>query len=193
MNHTDLRIRLQTEEEICQIYEERLQYDFPPAERKPLSAILHSNRAGTYRAFGVYEGDACVAYAYFVRVPESEWMLLDYYAVRDDLRGTGIGSWFLARLHTLEPDSPVILLEIDEPEFAETPEERELCLRRARFYHRAGARFSGILATTFGVPYRLLTFSAQTVSDEEVARQYETIYRRMLGTRFESAIKIETI
>ena len=191
MNHTDLRIRLQTEEEICQIYEERLQYDFPPAERKPLSAILQSNRAGTYRAFGVYKESLCVAYAYFVAIPESDWMLLDYYAVRDDLRGTGIGSWFLERLHTLEPDSPVILLEIDEPEFAETPEERELCLRRAHFYRRAGAQFSNVVATTFGVPYRLLTFSPLPVSDETVAMQYEIIYRRMLGTRFESAIQIE--
>ena len=184
-------IRLQTETEIIRTYQNHLQYDFPPAERKPLSSILQANRAGTYRAFGVYENEQCLAYAYFVLVPESDWLLLDYYAVRSDLRGSGIGSWFLAQIQTLEADHPTVLLEIEDAESAETEEDHKHCLRRERFYRRAGAQFSNVLATTFGVPYRLLTFSNAPVSDAEVARQYEAIYLRMLGVRYESVVSIK--
>ena len=83
-------IGLLTLPEIREIYRKRLKHDFPANEVKPLARIEKAFRDGRYRCYGVREGDDLLAYAFFVLT--GDLYLLDYYAVKKDLSGSGIGS-----------------------------------------------------------------------------------------------------
>ena len=81
------------------VYREHLTPDFPPAERKPLSAMEKLLSAGRYEPWGLYRGEELMAYALLWRDPEGGFVLLDYLGVcRDKPRGQGIGTVMVAHL-----------------------------------------------------------------------------------------------
>ena len=57
-------------------------------------------------------------------------------------------------------DADAVLLEVDEPDAAVTPEELDTRNRRLAFYLRNGLHDSGVRADVYGVTYRLLTLPA---------------------------------
>ena len=83
-------LRPLTELQLRQLYREHVARDFPPAERRPLSAILRLRRRGDYDTWGVFDGDALAAYAFLWR--GGDCALLDYLAVCRDARGQGYGT-----------------------------------------------------------------------------------------------------
>ena len=71
-----MQTRILTIEEIREVYEKYLYYDFPDDERKPLSRIEQSIREGRYLCTGAFAEDGgFLAYAFFVF--EKEVCLLD--------------------------------------------------------------------------------------------------------------------
>ena len=82
-----------------QIYETRMVQDFPAAELKPFTAVREMMQAGIYEPLALYdEADHLQAYAWQVLLPGRRSALLDYFAVRKDLRGGGIGTQALQAL-----------------------------------------------------------------------------------------------
>ena len=62
-----MQTRILTIEEIREVYEKYLYYDFPDDERKPLSRIEQSIREGRYLCTGAFAEDGgFLAYAFFV-------------------------------------------------------------------------------------------------------------------------------
>ena len=88
-----MQIRLLDGAAAQEIYETRMVQDFPAAELKPFSAVREMMQAGIYEPL-VLEDEAGVlqAYAWQVLLPGRRSALLDYFAVRSDLRGGGIGT-----------------------------------------------------------------------------------------------------
>ena len=81
-----MNIDLLTLPEIRKIYRKRMKDDFPGNELKSLAMIGKVYREGRYLCYGVREGDDILAYAFFV-LTEGLY-LLDYFAVKKDLRGS---------------------------------------------------------------------------------------------------------
>ena len=84
--------------EVREIYRKRMKNDFPGNELKSLAMIEKVFREGRYLCYGVREGADILAYAFFVLT--EDLYLLDYFAVKKDLRGSGIGSGFLKALNS---------------------------------------------------------------------------------------------
>ncbi len=120
---TSFDIRPLTSDEVRRLYGERLTADFPPDEVKSLGVIEGAIARGGYACYGAVRDGEILAYAFFViRAPHA---LFDYYAVRADLRDTGVGSRFIRALM----DGPLqaydcVLLEVDDPDAADSPAER---------------------------------------------------------------------
>lgn len=120
-----------------ELYHTALPRDFPAAELKPFAEIQRLLDAGIYEPL-LLTDDAGVrlAYAWQVVLPGQRTALLDYFAVRCDLRGGGVGTQALQlvkaydamRVHDL-------LLECEHP--AEAPDPA-VARRRIGFYLRAG-------------------------------------------------------
>ena len=120
------------------VYREHLTPDFPPAERKPLSAMEKLLSAGRYEPWGLYRGEELMAYALLWRDPEGGFVLLDYLGVcRDKPRGQGIGTVMVAHLMEQYRHVSGILVEAEAEGDDASPEENGLRAMEAhqRLYH----------------------------------------------------------
>lgn len=173
-------IRVLTLPQLRELYAQRMVEDFPPDELKKLDAIERAVGEGKYVCYGFFDGEAILAYACFVRLEASA--LVDYYAVRRDVRGRGVGSRFIRALI----DGPLrgfdcVLLEVDDPDAA--PDARELAVRRRRlrFYEKNGLVDTGARATVFHVDFRILALPVGEMPDTaEAERVYAALYRSIL-------------
>lgn len=172
-----LTIKPLTGQEVSWFYETHLQNDFPPDERKPLTRILAAMDCGTYLPLGAFEGRIPVGYAFFVKT-ESDY-LLDYFAVFPDKRNQGYGSQLLQQLKAVLNNASSILVEVENPDYAESEEEAVLRSRRLHFYLRCGFQNTHVNANTFGVNYLLLEQS-ENRTPEETKQLYQKHYRAML-------------
>lgn len=173
------RIRALGPDEIRALYAGRLKEDFPPDELKSLAAIERLYAQGRYACYAA-DGAGIPAYAFFVKLGSRA--LVDYFAVRRDLRGQGVGSRFLqALVGGPLRGMDVVLLEADDPDAAPDADELDVRERRLRFYLRNGLVDTGVVAEVFGVAFRIL---ALPVGDVPVAadarRAYAELYRAIL-------------
>ena len=173
--------------QIRAVYRERMTRDFPPDELKPLAMIEKALARDEYVCYGAVSGGSILAYAYFVKLKENgkPYALFDYFAVRRDTRDRGVGSRFLQAL-IAGPlrDMDCVLLEVDDPACAQTPEESEIRDRRLSFYLRNGLRDADAKATVFGVQFKILTLPlGSAVSRQEVRKKYAALYRALLSDR----------
>lgn len=163
-----------------QLYETRMVQDFPAAELKPFTAIREMMRAGIYEPLALCGADGALqAYAFQVLLPGERAALLDYFAVRGDLRGGGIGTQALQTLadHYKERLDDLIL-ECEHPE--EAP-DKAVAERRIAFYLRAGACATRLESRVFGVRYNILSLPCGGHADDAViGRQLKDLYRMMV-------------
>ena len=142
---------------------------FPPSERKPFSTIVKMARRGqadlwTFRRGGRFAGFAAT-------VNGEKLVLLDYFAVKDDLRGQGLGSTALKKLMT-HYENRGFFVEIESTfEDAQNLTQRQ---RRKEFYVNCGMEPMGTEADVFGVRMELLGIRCHV--DFEDYRNFYRIY-----------------
>lgn len=175
-----MQIRLLDCAEAQTIYETRMVQDFPAAELKPFPAVREMMQAGIYEPLVLEdENGELQAYAWQVLLPGRRSALLDYFAVRSDLRGGGIGTQALHTLAAYYRDRlDDLILECEHPD--EAP-DRAVAERRIGFYLRAGACATCIESRVFGVRYRILTLPCGGhAPDEVVGKELKDLYRMMV-------------
>lgn len=176
-------IDLLTLPEVRKIYRERMKNDFPENELKPPAMIEKLIREGRYLCYGVREGDELLAYAFFVLA--ENLYLLDYFAVKKELRGSGIGSGFLKELNSrCFREAACVLVEVDDPSFAGNDQEKAICERRLAFYLGNGLLDTGAKARTFGADFLILEFpKGEPHTRAEAGDFYSRIYRSFVPER----------
>ena len=182
MNQVNFSVVPLTLEQVRMVYAERMTQDFPPDELKPLSMIERMLMRGEYTGYGAMAGENLLAYALFVTLKEDACALLDYYAVESAHRDRGIGGAFLRALVSGPlQDMRGVLLEIEDPEAAQSGDERLLRERRRQFYDRNGMKDSSVSARIFGVDFLLLAMPVgPELSPDDVRRMYARLYHIML-------------
>ena len=178
-----VRVRTLSLEQVRGLYAQRLKRDFPPDELKPLSRIERALARGEYACYGAFEGESILAYAFFVLLGRRA--LFDYYAVDAALRDRGIGSRFIrALIEGPLADMDCVLLEVDDPDSAPSPEEAGVRRRRLAFYLQNGLVETGVRATVYGVDYLILSLPVGNRPDpEQTRRVYAELYRAILPPR----------
>ena len=180
MNSKNLIIRKLNNIEIISVYNRHLKKDFPREERRPLLIVLKGIRKGYYDCYGCFEEGQLVGYMFLVK--SNRDCLVDYFAVVSSRRNQGIGSAFLRQVsQTFDVNG--LILEVEDPAFAEGEEEKKLRERRVSFYKRNGFVDTDISAVTFGVEFILLRDSAHVYESSKVRELYETFYRCSLGDK----------
>ncbi|MGN1148151.1 MAG: GNAT family N-acetyltransferase [Lachnospiraceae bacterium] len=181
MEKQKLLMKRLSEEEILFIYNGVAREHFPQEELKPVEIIKRLLAAGGYEGLGLFEEDKLVGYAFFVKIPQKDILLLDYYAVMAEYRNGGMGSLFLQRMKEAYRDEAAILLETEEPSLAQNEAEADLRRRRNAFYVRNGAVKTRVKSRLYVVELGVLYLPLRrTMTDEEVMEELDEIYRFML-------------
>ena len=184
MTDAAFEVRELTLDEIRSVYHRYLIYDFPDDERKPLFMIERAHARGRYRCFGAVKGGEILAYAFFAGLIHEgkRLLLLDYLAVREDIRDRGVGGAFLSSLRSGPLiGADMVLVEADDPDFARDGEDKATRLRRLRFYFRCGLLDTGVRSLLYGVRYAILEMPLSAAHTQaEAFAAYETLYHSIL-------------
>ena len=90
-----------SKEQMKFIFDNHMINDFPKSELKPWKKIEAGLENDTYFAYGMYENNELLAYAFFIKSSKYNTYLLDYLAVLSGKRQSGIGSKFLQELKNM--------------------------------------------------------------------------------------------
>lgn len=170
-----------TLEEIEEIYNTHMKKDFPPLELKPLNAIKYSVQKGWYVMYIAYDEKGVKGYACIADCGEG-FGFLDYFAIVNNYRGTGVGTEFFAALRTL-CDFECIILETESIESAKSEEEDFTRKRRIAFYKKSGCIDTGCMYNVFGVEYNVFINKDVELTEEFLAKllsAYEYAYAAIL-------------
>lgn len=162
-------IRRQNLEEMKKTYQEMMFRHFPKDEIKPFRYIERAYEQGRYICYGLYDASGsgtCLAYAWMCYMTEKNWVLLDYFAVTEKLRGQGTGSWFLKEILERYTQKVPVIIEVEDPDRIdvasgteeEVEKERQKQLRRISFYLRNGVQETELRASVLNVPYRIMVY-----------------------------------
>lgn len=124
---------------------------FPPTERKPFAKIRSMYRQGRADVWCIMDSGKLLGLA--TTVNSEELILLDYFAVKRNSRGQGIGTAAMKLLLENYHDRG-FFLEI-ESTFEDCP-DREARLKRKHFYLSSGLTAMDTEAQVFGVRMELL-------------------------------------
>ena len=150
----------------AQIYK-LYQKAFPASEKKPFSMILKMHRKGVtdvwrFTREGKFAG-------LVITINGNDHVLIDYLAVDQAQRGTGIGSQILPAMKEHYRDKGVFL-EIES--VYEECDNREERLRRKHFYEKCGLTSMEVFVWLFGVKMELMSFGCRLTYE-----QYHAFYR----------------
>ena len=144
---------------------------FPAAEKKPFFMILNMYRKGAsdvwrFTADGTFAG-------LIITINGDSHILLDYLAVEQHRRGTGIGAEIL-QLMRQQYAGKGVFLEIES--VYEDCENRAERIRRKHFYENCGMKSMEVFVWLFGVKMELMGFDCQLSFEE-----YHSFYRDNYG------------
>ena len=150
---------------------------FPRVERKSLLLIKKKEKQGSAKIFEIQcDGAFC---GLLITAVNNDVMLIDYFAVSEEMRNKGIGTAALSEFLTLYKNQYRIFLEIELATDGDAKKQA-----RKRFYLRNGLKESGVEVTLFGVPMELLHCTDLVAFDE-----YHTLYENVFGAKFAKNVK----
>ncbi len=166
-------------EQVENIYNERMSVDFLADEIRPLTIILYTIEKGMCDCYGLYDGNELIGYAFLLKKDNN--FMIDYLAISPEYRNKGIGAKMLKMLKEHYADADNILLEVEDPDKAETDEDRDLQSRRRAFYLRNGCTDTGLRMKCFQVPFQILVLGNSKCRDIDSLRElYVSFYRMIL-------------
>ena len=165
--------------EIYRLYQKA----FPASEKKPFSMIVKMFRKGTsdvwrFTREGKFAG-------LIITINGENHILLDYLAVEESRRGTGIGSEIL-QLMRCHYGGKGVFLEIESVyEDCQNKEER---IRRKHFYEKCGMTSMEEFVWLFGVKMELMGFDCR-LSYEQYHAFYRDNYNQWAADHIQKAEK----
>ena len=189
---SELTVKLINKEERKNTYKKYMKQDFPKNELRPLHMIEALVEKGHYYTYGIFEEEKMIAYAYFWEEKEKEILLFDYFAVIPELRNQGYGTAAMDRILHACKDKRGVMLEAENPDRAESEEEKEMRIRRISFYKKCGLCMSDVRILLFGVEYSMMYYNLSTVDvKNEIVAVMQSLYKKLLPKPlYEKMLKI---
>lgn len=156
---------------------------FPKSEKKPFAMIRRMHRKGNSDVWR-FERDGKFA-GIIITINGEKNILLDYLAVEEAQRGTGIGSEILQRMKTHYAGKGVFLeIESVYEDCANKPER----VRRKHFYEKCGMESMEVFVWLFGVKMELMSFGCKMTYEDYYAF-YRDNYNQWAADHIQKAEK----
>lgn len=136
--------------QVKQIYKQYLINDFPLNERRPLKKIIELCHDHLYETYGLFDNNKLIAYAFFLGHKED--IICDYFAVIDQYRQLGYGSYFLQQCLSMYKHA-YLYFEVEKP----NQNNDSIQEKRIRFYIKNGLIQNDIQLILYHVHYLILS------------------------------------
>lgn len=156
---------------------------FPAEEKKPFSIIRKMHRRGVTDIWRFTRNGSFAGL--IITINGDRHILLDYLAVAQNQRGTGIGTEILGLMRSRYTGKGVFL-EIES--VYEDCENKAQRIRRKHFYEKCGMQSMGVFAWLFGVKMELMGFDCK-LTYEEYHDFYRVNYGQWAADHIQSAEK----
>ncbi len=178
MTQFSITVRLMDDAQLETVYQTQICRDFPENERKSLERMRQLRDLGLYECCALEQNGHPCAYAMFSSAPGCACLLLDYFAVDCRMRGQGVGTAALDAIgRYTRGRAQGVILETEDPAFAQNPQELAVRRRRIAFYQRCGARLTDLRLWLYDVDYRVMFLpNGAGLSDGAVQSAMEQIY-----------------
>lgn len=144
---------------------------FPKYERKPFRLMQALEKCGKMEILCI--SDSKNFCGLVITASYKDLVLIDYFAISEELRGKGIGSQSIELIRERYKGKR-LFLEIESTlKESSNMDERK---KRKNFYLRNKLSESGISVLLFGVEMELLTFGEQVTYEE-----YRNLYKHLIG------------
>jgi GNAT superfamily N-acetyltransferase len=105
---------------------------FPSNERQSLDTIEQRVIKGKTTLFVLFEEKIVVGFAMLLNLAKSQFVLLDYFAIKSEFRSKGWGSRLLSNISNYaHSNGKTVVLEIEHPAFGDNKDDRH---SRLKFY-----------------------------------------------------------
>lgn len=153
--------------------------DFGFLDHIPFPIMRKALKKNILRAVYLTDGINVYGYAIYQEIPKYGGIHVLYLAIMPEFQSYGLGSVMLRRLDVLSPEG--ILLEVEDPELAQTEQELSIRTRRIAFYERNGLTLDKtIKLSNFKHPLLLMTSTKLPVLNErKLQKFYRQLYNRV--------------
>ena len=156
---------------------------FPEQEQIPYDDLIYLLDAMDIDYTAYYEEDMLVGLTMVLRLPKYNWGW--YFAVRDELRGKGIGQGILTTVLNKYRVGHPFVIDIESPlqPDAPNPEQRK---RRHAFYLRNGMRDTGTSRSWDGLTFTILTNSGEPFTQQDyddIVAELRAVWENMPGEK----------
>lgn len=181
-----------------EIYETNMKADFPPEEIKPFPVIEKMWKKQSYFVYAFYEnvpeggteenagnGRALCAYAFLLADNKNQVLLLDYFAVCAQKRGTGYGSYALSLLQDACAGWNALIVEVENDEMEDIDNQTRITRkRRISFYMAAGCHMTDVKSRLWGVNYRIMVMPlSDRYAGEHIEEKLVSLYSGMYNQK----------
>lgn len=167
-----MKLRKISVEELRELYQRELCFDFPAEELKPLSSMERLMADGRYDPMVMEDQGESLGYALVWLDRDRRYALLDHLGVLRGKRNGGLGSELLTLLGEQYPE---LFGEAEAPDSGD-PEEDQLRARRLGFYARNGFRQLSYECAMFGMHYRAL-YRGPEKDDDLILQKHRKVYQ----------------
>lgn len=138
----------------------RITEDFAPGEYPPYIVLRNQLKKGVQKGVYLLHREKPVAYSICAEGDRYNYVLISLFAVYKENRGKRYGSKFLQEIIKYYTSRDGIIVEVEKPENAVTPQEKAIRERRIQFYEKAGFHLlPGIDYSIWDVPMHLMALS----------------------------------
>ena len=167
-----MKLKPLDKQELTDLYQNEMVFDFPKAELKPLRAMLRLMDMGQYDPLLITDDEGSpLGYAMLWLPRARNGALLEYLGVLRGKRNGGLGTQVL---HLLAERYGQLFGEAEAPT-SDDPAENNLRRRRIAFYERNGFRVLDYECALFGVHFNCLYRGPET-DDRKVEALHRSVY-----------------
>ena len=155
---------------------------FPKEERKSFAFIEKLRKEGKAVIYTATENTDFAGFA--IVLLDEKFALIDYLAVNENLRCSGIGSKILSELKNIYHDKCLFLERETVLKDCENPEQRN---RRRKFYLNNGFADSEVFVNVYTVEMTLMTYNNDITFED-----YSSFLKKILGDKIFNKIMVKT-
>lgn len=174
------------------LYRKHIVQDFPSSERPNLEGFRRRILKHNEQVF-IYEENETEK-GYCIIDDLNEYILVSFLAVYKETRGQGIGTKILKEIEEKYSNKKGIILEVENPEFAENEKEKNIQEKRIKFYQNSNFEIvPNLNVKLFMVNFKIMIYQKENkeINTQEVIDRINGYYSKIIDKKRLSYIEFE--